>query len=161
MTLPSKQALKEELMRLLAEDLTSRERAHRSAMEGATHEEARPENDKDTRALEQSYLARGQALRIEELREQLSNIEWMTLPRYGADDAIGIGALVTVEEAGVEQRFFIAPYGGGKTLGGALLVKVIVPNSPLGQALVGKRQGDDCDVRVGGGLRELSIVSVE
>jgi len=71
---PSKQALRDELARVLAADLDVRERAHRAAREGATHEEAKPENDKDTRALEQSYLARGEALRIEELRAGLADV---------------------------------------------------------------------------------------
>ena len=48
-------------MRAVAADLASLQRAHRATVEGATHEEAKPENDKDTRALEQSYLARGQS----------------------------------------------------------------------------------------------------
>jgi len=42
--------------------------AQRTVVEGATHEENKPENDKDTRALEQSYLARGQAQRVVELQ---------------------------------------------------------------------------------------------
>ena len=34
---------------------------------GATHEETQPENDKDTRAIEATYLARGLAERVESL----------------------------------------------------------------------------------------------
>jgi len=59
MPAPTKPTLKAELLALLAADLDTLERAHRATTEGATHEEAKPENDKDTRALEQSYLARG------------------------------------------------------------------------------------------------------
>ena len=69
--LPSKESLKRDLVRLLAADLETLERAQQAAIEGATHEEAKPENDKDTRALEASYLARGQAMRLEELRAGL------------------------------------------------------------------------------------------
>src|SRR5262249_35036413 len=58
-----KQALKRQLLDLLREQLEVLEHAHRTTHAGATHEEAKPENDKDTRALEQSYLARGQANR--------------------------------------------------------------------------------------------------
>jgi hypothetical protein len=63
----TKSTLKQELVALLAADLETAERAQQAAREGATHEEAKPENDKDTRALEQSYVARGQAKRVEEL----------------------------------------------------------------------------------------------
>jgi hypothetical protein len=44
------------------------------AYEGATHEESKPENDKDTRALEASYLARGQANRVEEMNETITRL---------------------------------------------------------------------------------------
>ena len=52
-----KNALRDELVARVAEELEALERAHRAVMEAATHEEAKPENDKDTRALEQSYLS--------------------------------------------------------------------------------------------------------
>ena len=50
--------------RLTAADLATLEKAQHATQAAATHEEAKPENDKDTRALEQSYLARGQALEL-------------------------------------------------------------------------------------------------
>ena len=66
---------KTEILRLLREsvsaDLTTMSAAQRAVVDGATHEENRPENDKDTRALEQSYLARGQAQRVVELQHAL------------------------------------------------------------------------------------------
>ena len=52
----NKTALRTELAALLAADLETLEKAHRATREGVTHEDAKPENDKDTRALEQSYL---------------------------------------------------------------------------------------------------------
>lgn len=72
---PDKAALRDELARSMAADLAVRERAYEGARAGATHEEAKPENDKDTRALEQSYLARGEAARVEEQRTALAEIE--------------------------------------------------------------------------------------
>jgi len=51
MTAPSKQALRDELASLLSADLDVLERAQKATREAATHEEAKPENDKDTRAL--------------------------------------------------------------------------------------------------------------
>jgi hypothetical protein len=83
----SKGALKEELERLLAADLEARERAYRLAREAATHEEAKPENDKDTRALEQSYLARGEAARVEELRASLAEVRAMVVKAFARRSA--------------------------------------------------------------------------
>ncbi len=156
----NKSALKEELMRLVAEDLASLERAHRATVEGATHEEAKPENDKDTRALEQSYLARGQAKRAEELREGLAAIGRMDVATFMPDRAVGVGALITTSEGKRNVRLFIASYGGGFRLANGS-VQVVTPSSPLGEALIGKRVGDDCEVLTGGNRREFEVIGVE
>jgi hypothetical protein len=42
--------------------------AQKLSQEGVTHEDARSEGDKDMRATEASYVARGQAMRVEQLR---------------------------------------------------------------------------------------------
>ncbi|MCE9575491.1 MAG: transcription elongation factor GreAB, partial [Deltaproteobacteria bacterium] len=60
----SKAELKAELVRVVEAALATAVAAHQAATEGATHAEAKPENDKDTRALEASYMARGQAVRV-------------------------------------------------------------------------------------------------
>jgi hypothetical protein len=159
-TPPTKQALKDELTRILASDLDTRERAHRAAREGATHEEAKPENDKDTRALEQSYLARGEALRIEELRGGLADVQSMALRAFGEGRPAALGALIVAEEGDGEVALWLAPYGGGNRLA-ADRVQVVTPKSPLGRALLGKRAGDECEVVLAGKTRVLSIVSVE
>jgi transcription elongation GreA/GreB family factor len=155
----TKSALKDELCAILAADLSLRERAYRAAREGATHEEAKPENDKDTRALEQSYLARGEAKRYEEIRSALAETEAIALRDFGADDPVVLGALVTTEEDGEQAVVWLAPHGGGTRLAEER-VQVVTPKSPLGQALLGRRAGDECEVRLAGRLRTLTIVSV-
>jgi transcription elongation GreA/GreB family factor len=158
--LPAKQSLKDELVGHLEGSLKNLERAYQASREAATHEEARPENDKDTRGLEQSYVARGQAIRIEELRTNLAEVRAMTLHPFSAEQPVALGALVVVEEN--DQRFmiFLAPHGGGIGLSGGT-VQVVTPKSPLGRALLGRRTGDGCEAQVGGRLRELSLLHVE
>lgn len=155
-----KQALRDELARIVAADLDTRERAHRAAREGATHEEARPENDKDTRALEQSYLARGEAARVEQLRAALADVQAMPLRSFREEERAALGALVTLEEDGEELVVWLAPSGGGIRLADGR-VQVVTPPSPLGRAILGKVTGDDLTVAVGGRTRELSILRVE
>lgn len=155
-----KHALRDELARLIAADLDTRERAHRAAREGATHEEARAENDKDTRALEQSYLARGEATRVEQLRGALAEVQAMPLRSFLEEGRAALGALVTLEEDGEELAVWLAPHGGGSRLAGGR-VQVVTPASPLGRAILGKVAGDDLTVAVAGRTRELSIVRVE
>ncbi len=156
----SKQALKNELVRLLRADLEVLEHAHREANAGATHDEAKPENDKDTRALEQSYLARGQARRVTELASAIVEVEAMQLRAFGEGQPAALGALVTVEEDGEVACLFLAAQGGGTVLANGT-VRVVTPKSPLGRALLGKRSGDDCEVRLPERTRELSVTAVQ
>src|SRR4029078_794252 len=97
-------------------DLEALERAQQATREGATHEDAKPENDKDTRALEQSYLARGQARRVAELRTAILDVEAMAWVASGEAQPVALGALVSVEEEGQGSLLFLAPHGGGSAL---------------------------------------------
>jgi transcription elongation GreA/GreB family factor len=133
-------------------------RAHKKTREGATHEEAKPENDKDTRALEQSYVERGQAKRVLDLETALADTEKMALRAFGEEDPIALGALVVVMEDDSEKTFFLAPAGGGHKVGEVLIV---TPEAPIGRALLGKKLGDEPDVVVAGKKRTLEIVRVE
>jgi len=154
-----KEDLRQALADLIAADLATRARAHRAASEAATHEEAKPENDKDTRALEQSYLARGEAKRVEELRAALAEVRSMPVRALLPTDPVGVGALVTAKEGGTAQHLWIALHGGGARLG-ASSIQVVTPKSPMGRALMGMRVGDDCELAVAGRTRVLTIVGV-
>jgi transcription elongation GreA/GreB family factor len=158
MTAPTKQILKAELLARLGDDLRALERAHRATCEGATHEEAKPENDKDTRALEQSYLARGQAVRIEELRASIAAVNALSLRDIEGQRAM-VGALVTIEEDGDESTLLLAPAGGGARLADGA-VQVVTPRSPLGRALLGRSAGDAVEIVVAGKTRALHVVRI-
>jgi transcription elongation GreA/GreB family factor len=144
--------LKDQLVRALAADLAVRERAYQSAREAATHQEAKPENDKDTRALEQSYLARGEALRLEQQRTALAEVQAMPLQAFDEASPVRVGALVATSDRDAESRLtllWIAQHGGGTRLAeGSVLV--VTPKSPLGRALLGGRAGDECEVLLAG-----------
>ena len=150
-----KAALKAELEAALAAALETAKRAHAAAIEGATHSEARAENDKDTRGLEQSYLARGQAMRVAELEAAVARVAAWVLPAVA--DRVGLGALVTVD--GDDQQLFIAPEGGGTLLAGGA-VRVVTPQSPLGRAVLGRSVDDEIELRLPGGVRVLTIEAI-
>ena len=159
MTAVTKASLRDELLGRLRDDLARLERAHEAALEGATHAEARPENAKDTRALEQSYLARGQSFRVDDLRRAVTEVATMPLTAFTEATPVGLGALVTALEDETERVFFIAPHGGGSALARGA-VQVATPSSPLGRALVGRTAGDVCEIEAGGRTRELEIATV-
>jgi transcription elongation GreA/GreB family factor len=146
-------------MALLAAQLDTLQAAHRAASEGSTHEEARAEHSHDTRAVEQSYLARGQAKRVEELQASLAAVRAMPLRAFGEGAAVELSALVTlVDDDDRPLVVWLAPAGGGSQLSGR--VQVTTPQSALGQELLGKTVGES--VTVGGGApRELTIERVE
>ncbi len=151
-----KEALKGELLESLNGSLANARKAHQSAVEGATHGEARQENDKDTRGLEQSYVARGQSLRIAALEAELADVRAMAL---GKAEKVITGSIVGTAEDEVTRVYFVAPHGGGVALEHGA-VQVVTPRSPLGQALVGKRVGDECEVTLQGKKRTLEIESI-
>src|SRR3954463_16179807 len=101
---------KRDILSLLREsvsaDLATMSAAQRAVVEGATHEENKPENDKDTRALEQSYLARGQAQRVVELQGELNQLKAMELRSFSAETAIALGALVVVDDGKDTVHYF-------------------------------------------------------
>jgi transcription elongation GreA/GreB family factor len=155
----SKITLKAVLLAQLEAALATARAAHKAAVEGATHAEARPENDKDTRGLEQSYLARGVAQRAAELEAAVAAIAGWQPRTFASDAAIAVGALVEVDDDGRARHFLVAGHGGGLALPGEVMV--VTPSSPIGRALLGRRVDDDCEVDLGGGRRTLSITAVE
>jgi transcription elongation GreA/GreB family factor len=125
---------------------------------GATHEEARSEGDKDMRATEQSYVARGQAMRAEELAEALAQIERFEPPAYDDEKPIGAGALVELDVEGERKWLFVLPVAGGtEVLVDGATVLVITPSSPVGRQLVGKQVGDAFELAQAGRVREWVV----
>ncbi len=145
---------------MLAELDEMRRRAEATRAE-AVHEESRAENDKDTRGLEASYLARGQAERVAELTAGVQLLRHMDLPDFTDESPIAIGALVDVEsELGV-HHYLVAPAGGGtRVKAEEREIQLLTPTAPLGRALIGTRTGDTVELRLRGALRELEVISV-
>lgn len=159
MTPYDKTALREELVHSLSALLETAQRSHNASVEAATHEEAKPENDKDTRALEQSYLARGQAERLVELKEGILLVQAMPIKNLDTDASCSLGAIVEVEFDDHTETFWLAPAGGGTRLAQGS-IQVLTPKSPLGRALIGSSVGDQCEAQIGGKLREIEIIGL-
>jgi transcription elongation GreA/GreB family factor len=154
----TKETLRAELLAALEATLEAARAAHATAIEGATHAEAKAENDKDTRGLEQSYLARGVAQRVAELEAAVHDVGRLALRAFKRTDPVALGALVTIEEDGESATLFIAPAGGGTMLSGG--VQVVTTSSPLGRALLGKRADDDVELKLPGKTREFTLTEI-
>jgi transcription elongation GreA/GreB family factor len=151
----SKAKLKAELLVQLEAQLAAARSAHEAAAAAATHEESKAENDKDTRGLEQSYLARGHAQRVGELENAVAITQAFAPRAFGEGEAIALGAIVDIEEDGKTKRLWVAPHGGGIEVAGG--ITVVTPTSPLGRALLGRHVDDDVEM----GKRTLTVNAVE
>jgi transcription elongation GreA/GreB family factor len=154
----SKATLKAELLDQLEAALQAARSAHAAAAAGAIDDEARPENDKDTRGLEQSYLARGHAQRVAELEAAITTITAFAPRAFRQDDAIAIGALISLAEEARTRELWLVPCGGGLVL--ADTTTLVTPVSPLGKSLLGRRLDDEVELTHGGTKRMLTIIGI-
>ncbi|NBA93910.1 GreA/GreB family elongation factor [Pseudomonas sp. R5(2019)] len=143
-------------------DLDIAQRAAQTAYEAATAEENIAENKYDTLGLEASYLATGQARRMEEIRQSLVHYQNLILRDYDETQGIEVSALVTLlAENGQHQYLFLGPDAAGlKIQLGSDLITVITSRSPLGQGLLGKFEGDEVQITVAGVVQHHEIVEV-
>ena len=114
------------------------------AREAATGEDTKAESKYDTRGLEASYLAAGQAEQADDLSRAVSVLESAEFPPYDFEDPIGPGALIEVEREGDIFHYLLAPAGGGlswETEEGESIT-ILGPAAPLRSDLEGKKAGE-------------------
>jgi hypothetical protein len=156
-----KQLLLKNLIKQVEDELQVAIHAAKVAHTDATNEESRPENEYDTRALEASYVARGQAQRVEELKESLFELKHLELRNFGPNDGIAATALIEVESDGKNHMLFYLPRGGGLSVNvESHRIQVITPSTPLGKALLEMKKGDDVLVEIGPHEKEYEILDV-
>jgi hypothetical protein len=142
--------MKDRLLDALRSELRARferlTQAARDSHAAATDPGSKAESKYDTRSLEASYLAAGQAKQVEELARDVAAFETLKLPAFGTDDAIDAGALVEVDLNGESQWFLLAPAAGGLAIEWEdREVTLLTPASALYQKLLGLRMGDSLD----------------
>jgi len=143
-------------------DLNIAQRAAQTAYETATHEENIAENKYDTLGLEASYLAAGQARRVEEIRQSLLLYQKLLLTPFNESKGIQSGDLITLENhLGVEQYLFLGPDAAGlKIQHGEQVITVITSRAPLGQTLLGKQTGDELEITVNGSHQTFEVTQI-
>ncbi|MCV4283817.1 GreA/GreB family elongation factor [Pseudomonas capsici] len=144
-------------------DLDIALRAAQTAYETATHEENIAENKYDTLGLEASYLAAGQARRVEEIRQSLALYQSWVLKPFDETRGIQTGDLVTLEALnGQRQYLFIGPDAAGlKVNSDNLPITVITARAPLGQSLLGKFEGDSVEITINGNRQSFEVTQAE
>ena len=159
----NKHAVHHLILEQLKVDLDIAQRAAQTAYETATHEENIAENKYDTLGLEASYLAAGQAKRVEEIRQALVLCQNLILRPYDEQQGIQIGTLLGLEDDnGNQQWLFLGPDAAGlKVYLVGQLITVITPRSPLGKSLLGKFEGDEVEINVAGARQQFAVTEVK
>jgi transcription elongation GreA/GreB family factor len=157
-----KQALLSAFKEQLEGELARAKERARDAADAATHVENRAEGDKDMRATEASYVARGHSERVFQLERALQLLAVMQPRQLDEGDPIGQGAVVCLEQQGNRSWYFLIPVGGGErvTVAGVSF-QALTAQSPLGAALMGLSTDDEVEVATPQGPRTSLIVSVQ
>ena len=133
-----KQALMGVIRKQLGEQLDRLTRAARESQQAATDPDSKAESKYDTRNLEASYLAAGQARQVEELTKAVQMFERLNLPDYEGLGAAGPGALVELRNREGSDWYLLVPAAGGlEVADGDRIITLLSPESPLYQQLLG------------------------
>ena len=115
----------------------------------------------DSMKSEMDWLSHGLALAGEKTRRYIEELQGLDL---GTTDVVKAGAIVTVQYDGTEKSevYFVIPGGSGiKKIGDDVEVTVIMPDSPIGKALLWKRTGDSFMAHVPVGEKSGIVKAVQ
>jgi transcription elongation GreA/GreB family factor len=157
--LPNKSIVVSELLASVQSELESMESLAEMARDEATSTETKAEGKYDTRATEASYLARGQAWRIAELRKLVAWLSSDFATRTLTTQVVQVGALVHLEGARSDV-VFVAPIGGKQSTIDGQTVRLISMASPLGAAMSELEVGDAFEVESPRGVLDYEVIAI-
>jgi transcription elongation GreA/GreB family factor len=145
----------------LTSEIATMTRLAVEAAEAASHEENKPENDKDMRSTEASYLAKGQADRVQSLERALALLAAMPIRHFNSGESIQASALIDVRRPQGERTYFLVPALGGEQLEhDGREIHTLATTSPLGRSLLGLMAGDEAEVVTPQGTQTYEVASV-
>lgn len=157
----NKAKLVEAFITQLETDIHALEQNIKETKEEATHEESKPENEYDTRALETGYLVKAQSKRILDAKEALAAFKNVPVKSFQPTDPIQATALIHLDMDGKKLWFLFMPSGGGHSLQfEGRKIQIITSASPLGEALLGQISGSFVSIENGDDVKEIEILSV-
>jgi hypothetical protein len=142
--------MKSELLAQVRTELRDKlDRLTRAAMDAhaaATDPGSKAEGKYDTRSLEASYLAAGQARQVDELAEAVRIFESFAPRDFAFDERIDAGALVEADVNGKSAGYLLVPTAGGLVVSlQDMEVTLLTPASKLYRKLLGLGVGDTLD----------------
>ncbi len=152
-----KPAVLEALITHLDSELAGLLRGARASYAAATDPDSKAENKYDTRTLEASYVARGQAQRVAEVQE--ARHSFMQLRDLPAGPTVKLGALITLEMGSHRDHYFLSPAEGGiEVIVEGQEIMAITPASPLGSQLMGLSIGDQVKLTSGRSAQLITLL---
>lgn len=150
----NKSVLVENIIKSLEEVLQIAKDSAFRAHATATHKENVAENKYDTLGLEASYLAQGQAKRVDDCEADLAAFKTLEIDeRY---HVVSIGCLIKlIDENENKQWLFLGPRAGGLKVkiknfdGIEIQVTIVTPFAPLGKKLLKCSVEDDFELQIG------------
>ncbi|PSW20816.1 transcription elongation factor [Photobacterium sanctipauli] len=120
------------------------------AQDTATDDQNVAENQYDTLALEAAYLAHGQAQRAAECRADITAYQKLKVSMPADLAQVKLGCVIHLIDIDDNDKYvFFGPAAGGlKVVHDGKEIVVVTPNSPFGEALIGREQGDEVDVHI-------------
>ena len=119
--------------------------AAHQAREDSTNEESKAENKYDTRGLEASYLAQGQAERAQKLSESLFLLKKVQLKDFTATENLSVSALVCLRTDNSDKWVFLIPASGMTLKVDDHRIQTMSTTSPIGRILLDCKLGDTFD----------------
>jgi transcription elongation GreA/GreB family factor len=99
--------------------------------------------------------------RIQELERALLMYRFLPIRDFDAGDVVAPASLSELELSGRKMWVLLVPqHGGLVTQFAGQPVQVVTPNSPLGEAMLGKKQGESFRVQAGTGTRDYRILRI-
>jgi transcription elongation GreA/GreB family factor len=156
-----KKKLLDHIIQQLETELLLITEAAKNTYEIATHEENKAENEYDTRGLEASYLAGAQAERVAEMKNSISLLKSVKLKSFSSEEPIGYSAIIEIQAEQKLKTVFVLPKAGGTQITfDEKLLSIVTPDSPLGEALIGLKVGDEFSIDAGKNQKYYEIISI-
>jgi len=155
-----KKQILDQLISKANEELKNLQEALAATKSFATDQEFKAESKYDTRSLEASYLASAEAKRVEELNQEIQLLEEVDLGLSQKLGEISLGAMVELSCNNQIRNYFLIPTAGGTLLeynGQSVLVVSVF--SPIGNELLGLKNGDEFEVETPKGIRHYRVIS--
>ena len=128
--------------------------------------ESKSEDKHDTRSIEAGYLAGAQRKRVSEIKELITFFKCLKTKTFLTTDFVSATALIALETEAKLFNYFLVPHGGGLEIQiesskmAPIKIFTITPQTPLGESLLGRKNGDLLKLQINNKSREYEILAI-